>query len=331
MALSNSFFSIFLFCWLVVGSGGEGGDGPSQVIGDRYFYSGNNSLVGKVVSSIAANATFPGFNFGGDPAVAGSGMSRDEWAWVVNVTDVEVDDGSIVSQTTHTLRFPEQAFPDQNATDWTACAYTFLTDIPRNLTSPPKTNDGSCAEVLGDACLAAFVRGTQERSPDRPRFPPGFVCPHPPYWLQLPECAARLGYDWGLRYRMVGFCEPSPSTVSPRTLMVPLALMNITTGSFRIPGNNGSLHSNEVYWSERSAAHPKSNSTPFDEQADREHFMMLAFAPSNEWIWANSAFPLDNTRVLPMCLRASGGNHVSGPMEGPAGSSAAAGAQVVLQ
>jgi hypothetical protein len=41
--------------------------------------------------------------------------------------------------------------------------------------------------------------------------------------------------------------------------------------------------------------------------------MMLAFAPSNEWIWANgdregvNARIVENTVVLPMCLRADGG------------------------
>lgn len=189
---------------------------PSQVVGDRYFYSGNNSLIGDIVSSLAVNVTFPGFDFTGDPAVAGSGISRDEWAWVVNVSDIQVDNNYIVSQTTHTLRFPEQTFPHQNATNWTACAYTFLTDIPQNLNSRAKTNNGSCAEVLGDACLAAFTKDMQNRSPDRVKFPPGFVCPSPPLWFQLPECTAQIDYDWNIYPRMIYFSEPFPSsTISP--------------------------------------------------------------------------------------------------------------------
>lgn len=144
MALHSSFFLIFLLCWLVIGSGGGVGDLPDYVNGDRNFYRGNNSLIGNVVSSFAVNATFPGFNFSSDPAVAGSRDSRNEWAWVVNVTDIELGDGSMVSQTTHALRFPEQTFPNQNATDWTVCAYTLLDGFPRNLSSRGKTNDGSC-------------------------------------------------------------------------------------------------------------------------------------------------------------------------------------------
>ena len=82
--------------------------------------------------------------------------------------------------------------------------------------------------------------------------------------------------------------------------------MNITTGSFQIPGNNGTLHNNEVYLSERSPPHPTDDHTPFDQQAERAHFMMLSFSPSNEWIWTHPrGFPFNNTRVLPMCLRAS--------------------------
>lgn len=107
--------------------------------------------------------------------------------------------------------------------------------------------------------------------------------------------------------------------------------MNITTGCYQIPGNYGSLHSNEVYWSERSAAHLKSNSAPFNEQANREQFMILAFAPSNEWVWTHSWFPLNNTRVLPMCLRASGANHVSEPATGSVGRDATTDEQLVLQ
>jgi len=107
--------------------------------------------------------------------------------------------------------------------------------------------------------------------------------------------------------------------------------MNITTGCYQIPGNNGSLHSNEVYWSERSALHLKCNSTPFDEQANREQFMMLAFAPSNEWIWTHSTFPLNNTRVLPMCLRASGAHYVSEPAMASVGSNVAADEQLILE
>jgi hypothetical protein len=80
MALSNSFFPIFLFCWLVIGSSCGGVDEPSQVVGDRYFYSGNNSLIGDIISSLVVNVTFPGFNFTSDPAVVGSGISRDGWA-----------------------------------------------------------------------------------------------------------------------------------------------------------------------------------------------------------------------------------------------------------
>ena len=107
--------------------------------------------------------------------------------------------------------------------------------------------------------------------------------------------------------------------------------MNITTGSFQDPENTASLHSNEVYWSERSAVHPKSDSRLFKEQADREQFMMLAFVPSNEWIWTHYGFPLNNTMVLPMCLRASGRNHVSEPATSPVRSGVAVGAQLVLQ
>ena len=77
--------------------------------------------------------------------------------------------------------------------------------------------------------------------------------------------------------------------------------------------------------------HPKSDSWLFEEQADREQFMMLTFAPSNKWIWTHYGFPLNNTIVLPMCLRASGRNHVSEPAMCPAESGAALGAQLVLQ
>ena len=212
MTLSNSFFPILLFCWLVIGSSCRGVDEPNQVVGDRYFYAGNNSLIGDIVSSLAVNATFPGFDFTGDPAIADSGISKNEWAWVVNVSDIELDNNYIVSQTTHTLRFPEQTFPHQNTTNWTACAYTFMTDIPQTLTSRVDTNNGSCAEVLGDACLAALVKGLQNRSPNRVKFPPGFVCPLPPFWDQLPECAAQIGYHWNIQPRMIIFSERLPSS-----------------------------------------------------------------------------------------------------------------------
>ena len=330
MALPSSFFPIFL-CWLVIGSGGRAGDGPDYVSGDRNFYRGNNSLIGNIMSSLAVNTTFPGFNFSGDPAIPGSGVSRNKWSWVVNVTDIEVGGGSIVSQTTHTLRFPEQTFPNQNATDWTVCAYPLLDDFLRNLSSRAKTNDGSCSEVLGDACLAELTRGMQDSSPNRPKFPLR-DCPLPPFWFQLPECRNRIGLGIDMRPRMFFLSEPSPSsTISPLMLTVPPALMNINNGSFDDPWNTASLHSNEVYWSERSAVHPKSDSWLFEEQADREQFMMLTFAPSNKWIWTHYGFPLNNTIVLPMCLRASGRNHVSEPAMCPAESGAALGAQLVLQ
>jgi hypothetical protein len=204
MAFSTPLSIVFLFYFLIVGSNGNGaGEAWPDVFGDRIFYFGNNSFIGNITRSIAAQVTFQGFDFTGDPALAGSGISKDEWAWVVDVSDVEAGNHSVVSQTTHRLRFPQETFPPRDETNWTACMYIFTNDFAQNLTSGVKTNNGSCTGIFGQACLAAFINGTQANSLDRPNYPPDFSCPFPPGWEQLPECEAQFGTDFNTQPQLL--------------------------------------------------------------------------------------------------------------------------------
>lgn len=204
MTVPTSFFNTFLLYLLIIGSGCNGGDEPI-VDGNRIFYTGNNSLVGNIASSVGASTTFQGFDFTADPIIPGGGISNDEWAWVVDVSDVDVGHGSIVSQTTHTLRFPLQKFPYQNETNWTACAYTFTNDFPQNLTSQVTTNDGTCTEIFGRTCLADIINSLQDARDY-------FYCANMWDWIQLSVCKAQFGTEDALPH-VFTFSELSSSYI----------------------------------------------------------------------------------------------------------------------
>ncbi|KAF2717704.1 hypothetical protein K431DRAFT_315546 [Polychaeton citri CBS 116435] len=232
------------------------------------------------------SVTFAPLNQGGFQSGSNAVDESIQWTWRVNVTDVPVPDAQPaypseqpdfvdphIANTAYDLSWPEGANISAalNDTNVTVCATILVGWTLPNVTNLYTDNDtesSACEPILGADCVTAILGASRSKSgscqfPETP-------------WRDIPECASTLGADpgrdqYGMGTVNVWLNPTTPDETSPNNISSPAELRGDPISDRSPPGT--------AFFSRSLNVHNGTNTTSYDQSADRLHVMVLSITP----------------------------------------------------